>query len=189
MKFENGYNASLITFKGMTPKVHPSAFICEGVKIIGNVEIGKDASIWYNTVIRGDVHYIKIGEGTNVQDLSMLHVTNGKYQLEIGNFVSIGHSVTLHGAIIKDHCLIGIGANVLDGATVNSHSLVAAGALVREGFTVPEGTLVAGVPAKVVRDLSEEEIKRVVFNAYNYIKYSAEFRESVGIVDASTIKL
>ena len=87
MKFENGYNASLITFKGMTPKVHPSAFICEGVKIIGNVEIGKDASIWYNTVIRGDVHYIKIGEGTNVQDLSMLHVTNGKYQLEIGNFV------------------------------------------------------------------------------------------------------
>ena len=119
----------------------------------------------------------------------MLHVTNGKYQLEIGNFVSIGHSVTLHGAIIKDHCLIGIGANVLDGATVNSHSLVAAGALVREGFTVPEGTLVAGVPAKVVRDLSEEEIKRVVKNAYNYIKYSAEFRESVGIVDASTIKL
>ncbi len=182
MKFENGYNGSIITYKGITPKIHPSAFICEGVKIIGDVEIGKDCSIWYNTVIRGDVHYIKIGEGTNVQDLSMLHVTNSRFALDIGKFVSIGHSVTLHGCTVKDHCLIGIGANVLDGAVVNSHTLVAAGALVREGFVVPEGTLVAGVPAKVVRDLSDEEIKRVVKNAYNYIKYSAEFRESVGEV-------
>lgn len=183
MKFENGYNGSIITYKGMTPKIHPSAFLCEGVKIIGDVEIGKDCSIWYNTVIRGDVHYIKIGEGTNVQDLSMLHVTNSRFALEIGKYVSIGHSVTLHGCTVKDHCLIGIGANVLDGAVVNSHTLVAAGSLVREGFVVPEGTLVAGVPAKVVRDLSEEEIKRVVNNAHNYIKYSAEFRESVGVIN------
>jgi gamma-carbonic anhydrase len=182
MKFENGYNGSIITYKGMTPKIHPSAFICEGVKIIGDVEIGQDCSIWYNTVIRGDVHYIKIGEGTNVQDLSMLHVTNSRFALDIGKFVSIGHSVTLHGCTVKDHCLIGIGANVLDGAVVNSHTLVAAGSLVREGFIVPEGTLVAGVPAKVIRDLSEEEVQRVVKNAYNYIKYSAEFRESVGVV-------
>jgi carbonic anhydrase/acetyltransferase-like protein (isoleucine patch superfamily) len=183
MKFEHGYNGSLITFKGMAPKIHPSAFLCEGVKIIGDVSVGKDASIWYNTVVRGDVHHIIIGEGTNVQDLSMLHVTNSKFALEIGNFVSIGHSVTLHGCTVKDSCLIGIGANVLDGAVVNSHSLVAAGSLVREGFVVPEGVLVAGVPAKIVRDLSEEEINRVKNNAHNYIKYSAEFRASIGKVN------
>ncbi len=180
MRFENGYNGNIITFKGITPKIHSSAFICDGVHIIGDVEIGKDCSIWYNTVIRGDVHYIKIGEGTNVQDLSMLHVTNSKYALNIGKYVSIGHSVTLHGCTVNDHCLIGIGANVLDGAVVNSHSLVAAGSLVREKFIVPEGTLVAGVPAKVVRELSEDEIKGVVKNAYNYVKYSEESRQCVG---------
>lgn len=179
MKFETGNNGSILTFKGMSPKIDPSAFICEGVKIIGDVTIGKDASLWYNVVARGDVHWIKIGEGTNIQDLSMLHVTNQRFPLEIGNFVSVGHSVTLHGCTVKDHCLIGIGANVLDGALVNSHCLVAAGTLVREGFEVPEGTLIAGVPGKVIRDLTSEEIEKVNKNAYNYIKYVAEFRESI----------
>lgn len=176
MKLENGQNASIITYKGISPKIHKSVFLCEGVRIIGDVEIEKNCSVWYNTVIRGDVHYIRIGEGTNIQDMSMLHVTNGKHPLVIGKQVSIAHSVTLHGATLKDKCLIGIGACILDGSTIGSHSLVAAGAVVREGFVVPEATLVAGVPAKIIRDLTEQEIKRVVDTAPNYIGYVKEYR-------------
>lgn len=176
MKLETGNNASIITYKGITPKIHPSVFLCEGVRIIGDVEIGKDSSVWYNTVIRGDVHYIKIGERTNIQDQSMLHVTNGLFPLNIGNGVLVGHSVTLHGATLLDSCLIGIGAIVLDGAVINSNSIVAAGALVKEGFVVPEGVLVAGVPAKIIRDLKMEEIEKIKMMVDRYVGYVAEYR-------------
>lgn len=179
MKLETGNNASIITYKGITPKIPESAFLCEGVRIIGDVELGENSSVWYNSVIRGDVHYIRIGEGTNIQDLSMLHVTNNKYALNIGNYVTIGHSVTLHGCTIKDRSLIGIGATVLDNAVVSSNSLVGAGALVKEGQQVPEGVLVAGVPAKIIRDLTEEELKWVNSNADNYVKYTEEYREQL----------
>jgi gamma-carbonic anhydrase len=179
MKLETGNSASIITFKGIMPRIHPSAFLCEGVRIIGDVEIGKDCSIWYNTVIRGDVHYIKIGEGVNVQDLSMLHVTNDRFPLNIGNFVSIGHSASIHGSTIHDYSLIGIGATVLDGSVINSNSLVAAGSLVREGYVVPAGVLVAGVPAKIMRDLTDDELIRVKETASNYIKYTQEYRMSL----------
>lgn len=179
MKIESGYNGSVFTYKGITPKIHKSVFLAEGVRIIGDVEVGKNSSVWYNSVVRGDVHYIKIGEGTNIQDLSMLHVTNNKYALNIGNYVTIGHSVTLHGCTIKDRCLVGIGAIVLDNAKVNSSSLVAAGALVREGFEVPEGTLVAGVPAKIIRDLNEDELNWVRTNSENYINYVKEYRRQI----------
>lgn len=179
MKIESGYNGSVFTYKGITPKIHKSVFLAEGVRIIGDVEVGKNSSVWYNSVVRGDVHYIKIGEGTNIQDLSMLHVTNNKYALNIGNYVTIGHSVTLHGCTIKDRCLVGIGAIVLDNAKVNSSSLVAAGALVREGFEVPEGTLVAGVPAKIIRDLNEDELNWVRTNSENYINYVKEYRKQI----------
>jgi carbonic anhydrase/acetyltransferase-like protein (isoleucine patch superfamily) len=138
------------------PKLHGTVFLASGVKIIGDVEIGKNSSVWYNTVIRGDVHYIKIGEMTNVQDNSMLHVTNGKYPLNIGNKVTIGHSVTLHGCTLEDDCLIGMGAVVLDGALVKSHSMVAAGSVIKPGFVVPSGKLVGGVPGKIIRDLTQK---------------------------------
>ncbi len=177
MKIETGNNGSIITYKGMTPKIHPSAFICEGVKIIGDVEIEEDVNIWFNTVIRGDVHYIRIGKRTNIQDLSMLHVTNDTFPLVIGNDVSIGHSATLHGCTLKDSCLIGIGASVLDGAIVNSHALVAAGAVVREGFEVPAGVLVAGVPAKIIKVLSDKEIERITSTTVNYASYVADYRK------------
>jgi carbonic anhydrase/acetyltransferase-like protein (isoleucine patch superfamily) len=154
------------------PKLGDNVFIAPGVKIIGNVEIGNKSSIWYNTVIRGDVHYIKIGEYTNVQDCSMLHVTNGKYPLNIGSKVTIGHSVTLHGCTIMDLCLIGIGAIVLDGAVIESNSLVAAGALVKQDFVVPSGKLVAGVPAKVIRNLTNTEIEEFEASAIRYRDYS-----------------
>jgi len=179
MKQETGNSGSIITFKGMTPKIHPSVFICEGVRIIGDVEIGEDSNIWYNTVIRGDVHYIRIGKRTNIQDLSMLHVTNDTYPLQIGSDVSIAHSVTLHGCTLKDSCLIGIGASVLDGAVVGSYSLVAAGSVVREGFVVPERTLVAGVPGKVIKELSDKEIERIVSTPTYYKSYVEEYRQGL----------
>lgn len=160
------------SYEGKEPKIDDSVFIADGVKIIGEVEIGKDASIWYNSVIRGDVNYIKIGELSNVQDLSMLHVTNKKWPLIIGNKVTIGHSVKLHGCVIEDLVLIGIGAIVLDGAIVQTKSMVAAGAVVKPGFVVPSGKLVAGIPAKVVRDLTDAEIADLEQSAQRYKKYS-----------------
>ena len=154
------------------PKLGKNVFLASGVKVIGNVEIGDNSNVWYNSVIRGDVHYIKIGTGTNVQDLSMLHVTNGKFPLNIGDNVTIGHSVTLHGCTLQNLCLIGMGVVVLDGATVEENSMVAAGSVVKQNFIVPSGKLVAGVPAKVIRDLTKDEIDDFKRSAERYIKYT-----------------
>lgn len=164
--------SKLFPYLDSYPKIHPSVFLAEGVKIIGDVEIGENSSVWYNTVIRGDVHYVKIGKMTNIQDCSMLHVTNGKYPLNIGDKVTIGHAVKLHGCTLKNLSLIGIGAIVLDGAVVEENSMVAAGAVVKPGFIVPSGKLVAGVPAKVVRDLTRQEIEEFEKSAIRYKKYT-----------------
>jgi carbonic anhydrase/acetyltransferase-like protein (isoleucine patch superfamily) len=179
MIVETGYNAKIITYLGITPKIHPTVFLCDGVKLIGYVEIGRDSSVWYNCVIRGDVNYIRIGERTNIQDLSMLHVQNGTHPLIIGNDVSIAHSVTLHGCVLKDKCLVGIGAIILNGAIISSNSIVAAGALVKENFEVPEGVLVAGVPAKIIRDLKITEIEMIERTARNYVHYVEEYRKQI----------
>jgi carbonic anhydrase/acetyltransferase-like protein (isoleucine patch superfamily) len=162
----------LFPYQDLFPKLHESVFLASGVKIIGDVEIGADSSVWYNTVIRGDVHYVKIGSMTNIQDCSMLHVTNGKYPLNIGNKVTIGHSVKLHGCTLKDLCLIGIGSIVLDGAVVQEKAMVAAGAVVKPNFIVTSGTLAAGVPAKIVRDLSDQEMMDFENSALRYKKYT-----------------
>jgi len=154
------------------PKMGVNVFLASGVKIIGDVTIGENTSVWYNTVIRGDVHYIRIGSLTNIQDCSMLHVTNGKFPLNIGDKVTIGHSVKLHGCTLKDLCLVGIGAIVLDGAIVEENSMVAAGSVVKPNFIVPSGKLVAGVPAKVVRNLTEDEIREFENSALRYKKYT-----------------
>ncbi|HSW54503.1 MAG TPA: gamma carbonic anhydrase family protein [Ignavibacteriaceae bacterium] len=169
----------IFPYRGYLPKLGKNVFLASGVKLIGNVEVGKDSSVWYNSVIRGDVHYIKIGESTNIQDCSMLHVTNGKFSLNIGNKVTIGHSVSLHGCTLQDQCLIGIGAIVLDGAIVESNSMVAAGALVKQSFVVPSGKLVAGVPAKVIRDLTNDEIKDIEAGAHRYVEYARITLESL----------
>ena len=161
------------------PKIEDNVFIASGVKIIGNVKIGSDSSIWYNTVIRGDVNSIRIGKKTNIQDLSMLHVTFNEFPLTIGDEVTIGHSVTLHGCTLKDRTFIGMGATILDGAVVESDSMVAAGAVVKQGFIVPSGKLVAGVPAKVIRNLTEEEIKNIKASADRYKKYSELSKNSI----------
>lgn len=162
----------LFPYQDSFPKIESSVFLASGVKIIGNVEIGKSSSVWYNSVIRGDVHYIKIGARTNIQDCSMLHVTNGKFPLNIGSEVTIGHSVTLHGCILHDLCLIGMGAIILDGAIVEKYSIVAAGSVVKQNFVVPSGKLVAGVPAKIVRELTETEINDFEKSAERYVNYT-----------------
>ncbi len=162
----------LFPYLDLFPEIHPTVFLASGVKIVGDVKIGENSSVWYNCVIRGDVHYVKIGEMTNIQDCSMLHVTNGRYPLNIGNKVTIGHSVKLHGCTLQDLCLIGIGSIVLDGAIVESNSMVAAGSVVKPNFVVLSGKLVAGVPARIVRDLKAEEINDFEKSALRYKKYT-----------------
>ena len=159
------------------PKIDPSVFIAEGVQIIGDVEIGRDSSIWYNAVVRGDVNYIRIGGRTNVQDGAVLHVTYKKFPLIIGSNVTVGHSAVLHAAVIDDFCLIGMNATVLDDARLGKYCLIAAGAVVLGGTVIPEGMLAAGVPAKVIRPLTMEERKALEQSAQNYIDYVAEYRK------------
>lgn len=139
----------LIPYQGKMPNVHDSVFVADGAKIIGDVEIGKESSVWFNTVIRGDVHFIRIGERTNIQNNCVLHVTHEKFPLQIGSNITVGHGAIVHGATVGDHCLIGMGSRILDNAKLGAFCLVAAGAVVLEGSDVPEGMLVAGVPARV----------------------------------------
>jgi carbonic anhydrase/acetyltransferase-like protein (isoleucine patch superfamily) len=167
----------ILPYRGIRPRIHPSVFVAEGAQIVGDVEIGAESSVWFNTVIRGDVHYIRIGDRTNIQDNCVLHVTHEVYPLVIGSEVTVGHGAILHAATIKDRCLIGMGAKVLDNATIGSYSLVAAGALVLEGFEVPDGVLVAGVPAKIKRKLTDEERQQIVQSAENYVQYVKSYRE------------
>lgn len=167
----------ILPYQNKLPKIDPSVLIAEGAFIIGDVEIGKDSSIWFNTVIRGDVNYIRIGERTNIQDLTMVHVTYKKFPTFIGNDISIGHSAIIHGCRIDDYVVIGMGAKILDNAHVHSNSFVAAGAVVKEGFVVPEGTLAAGVPAKIIRDLTPEQIEKIKQNAKNYLFYCEQYRQ------------
>ena len=165
----------ILPFKSKLPVIDESVFIAEGAVIIGDVSIEKDSSVWFNAVVRGDVHFIKIGKRTNIQDGSVLHVTNGKHSLEIGNEVTIGHNAVIHGCTLKNNILIGMGSVILDSAVINSNSLIAAGSLIREGFVVPEGVLAAGVPAKIKRDLTKEEIISIKESASGYVNYSKEY--------------
>ncbi|MDE3059367.1 MAG: gamma carbonic anhydrase family protein [Bacteroidota bacterium] len=167
---------SIISYRGKTPNIHPSVFIAEGAQIIGDVVIGKESSVWYNTVIRGDVNYIRIGERTNIQDNSVLHVTHKTFPLIIGSDVTIGHGAVVHAATIFDCCLIGMNATVLDGAKVGPYALVAAGGVVLGGTVIPEGMLAAGVPAKVVRILTKEEKQFLEQSAKNYLQYVVSYK-------------
>lgn len=167
----------LIPYQGKMPSVHASVFVADGAKIIGDVEIGKESSIWFNSVIRADVHFIRIGERTNIQDNCVLHVTQKRFPLQIGSNITVGHGAIVHGATVADHCLIGMGSRILDNAKLGPFCLVAAGAVVLEGFDVPEGMLVAGVPARAKRPLTAEERQQLVQSAQNYVDYMKTYRE------------
>ncbi|WP_456395556.1 gamma carbonic anhydrase family protein [Desulfurobacterium sp.] len=162
-------------FKGLKPEIGERVFIAEDAVIIGDVKVGDDSSIWYGTIIRGDVNHIRIGKCTSIQDGTVIHVTNKTAPTIVGNYVTIGHAVKLHGCEIKDNCLIGIGAIILDNAVINENSIVAAGSLVPPGKKFPPNTLIMGFPAKVVRTLSEDEIKGLKEHALRYVKYKDEY--------------
>ena len=170
-------------FKGIAPVIDPTAFIAETAVIIGDVTVGPESSIWYNVVVRGDVNHIRIGSRTNIQDLTMLHVTHRKHAgdpgapLIIGNNVTVGHSVTLHGCTIEDGAFIGMQAIVMDKVVVGTGALVGARALVTEGTVIPPHTLWVGAPAQYKRDLNPEERAWLERSAGNYVAYSREFLE------------
>lgn len=172
------------SFSGINPKIAESAYIADSAVIIGDVHIGKNSSIWFNVVVRGDVNYIRIGDRTNIQDLSLLHVTGRKGEVShgapllIGNDVTIGHCTTIHGCTIEDGAFIGMKAMVMDHVTVGKGAMVAAGSLVPEGTVIPPGTLWLGSPAKFKRILAEQEQVRAAAIAVSYAdlanRYKAE---------------
>ncbi len=167
---------SVISYGGKAPRVAASAFLAEGSVVVGDVEIGDGSSIWFGTVVRGDVNHVRIGARTNVQDQSVVHVTSRTHPTVIGDDVTVGHRAVLHGCTVNDRCLVGIGAIVLDGAVVGPDAMVGAGALVPPGMVVPPGKLVLGAPAKVRRDLTPEEISSLKTSAASYVGYAARHR-------------
>lgn len=168
--------AIIRSFGGKAPRIHESAFLVEDATVIGDVEIGERSSVWFGAIMRGDVNFIRIGDRTNVQDLSVIHVTSHTHPTMVGSDVTIGHRVTLHGCTIKDRCLIGIGAVVMDGAVVGEDAMVGAGALVPPGMVVPPGMLALGAPSKVTRILTPEEVAFFRTSAANYAGYADKYR-------------
>ena len=168
------------TFQGITPTIPASCFIEDTGVVVGDVVMGEECSVWFHAVIRGDVHYIRIGTRTNVQDLCVLHVTHDTHPLIIGNDVTIGHSVVLHGCTIKDRVLIGMGAIVMDGAVIGEDSVVGAGALVTEGTIVPPKSLILGSPAKIKRPVTDTELAWIKESAENYVKYARQYMAGSG---------
>lgn len=175
--FRTSIHAMIRPFRGKHPQIHPTAFIEESAQVIGDVVIGEQSSVWFNTVVRGDVFYIRIGDRTNIQDGTVVHVTNGTHATVLEDEVTVGHNVTLHGCYIERGCLIGMGSVVMDGARIGSESLVAAGALVAPGTQVPPRSLVIGVPAKVKRELTEQEVAGLKVYWQNYIEYTRAYKD------------
>ena len=166
------------SIKGKSPLWGENCTIVENATIIGDVTMGRDCSVWFNAVVRGDVHFIKIGDKVNIQDGAIIHCTYQKYGTTIGNSVSIGHNAMVHGCTIHDNVLIGMGAIVMDNCTVHSNSIVAAGAVVLENTTIDSGCIYAGVPAKKVKELNEEQSARLIKGiANNYFEYKSWLEE------------
>jgi len=173
----------VLSFQGISPTIAEDVFVAHSADIIGDVVIGENSSIWFGAVIRGDVHFIKIGKNTSIQDLSMVHVTH--FTLEdksdgtptvIGDNVTVGHCVTLHGCTIEDACLIGMSSTILDGAIIGKESIVAAGSLVTKNKVFPPRSMIMGNPAKWVRELSDEEVASLYKSADNYVRFKKQYQ-------------
>ena len=166
-------------FKGKTPKIDSTSWIAENAVIIGDVEIGPNVNIWYNVVIRGDVNYIRIGEGTNIQDGTIVHAETVQGPCLIGSHVTIGHRAIVHGCTIEDDVLIGMGSVILSYSKIGSGSVIAAGAVVKEHEVVPQRTVMAGVPAKPRGPVTEEMFTRIKLNAEHYLELAEEYQKSM----------
>jgi carbonic anhydrase/acetyltransferase-like protein (isoleucine patch superfamily) len=171
-------------FRGKHPQIHATAFVEESAQIIGDVTIGAHSSVWFGAVLRGDVFHITIGERTNVQDGTVIHVSNGTHATILEDEVTVGHNVTLHGCHVERGSLVGIGSIVMDGCRVGEKSLVAAGALLSPGTHVPPRSLVMGVPARVKRPLTEREVADLDIFWKNYVEYTRAYREEYGMWNA-----
>ncbi len=172
----------ILKFKKWFPKISSKAWIAPSADVIGNVKIGKDSSVWFGVVIRGDVHKIRIGKRTSIQDLSMIHVTHYKKEdmsdgnpTIIGDDVTVGHKVMLHGCTIENGCLIGMSATILDGAVIGEGSIVGAHSLVTSNKVFPPHSLIMGSPAKVVKTLNDEEVANLIAHAGRYVKFKEEY--------------
>jgi carbonic anhydrase/acetyltransferase-like protein (isoleucine patch superfamily) len=165
----------VISIPKATPKIHPSVYISEGAQVIGEVEIGEQSSVWFGSVIRGDVNFIKLGKRTNVQDLSVIHVTE-QTPVVVGDDVTLGHRVTLHGCTIGNRALVGMGAIVMDRAVVQDSAFVAAGALMTPGSVAPSGMMMMGSPAKPKRALTDEEREWILKSSAYYVGYQEMYR-------------
>ncbi|MEP7148876.1 MAG: gamma carbonic anhydrase family protein [Acidobacteriota bacterium] len=163
------------SFGDKTPIIHDTAFVTDDAIVIGDVEIGADASIWFGSVVRGDVNYIRIGDRTNIQDACVIHVSSKDHPTVLEQEITVGHRVTLHGCYVEAGCLIGIGSIILDGARIGTRSLIAAGSLVTPGTLIPPESLVMGAPAKVKRPLTPEEIKNLSRSWQNYVELSRRY--------------
>lgn len=161
--------------RGRLPRVHPSAFIDDSAQVIGDVEIGEESSVWMAVVIRGDVNHIRIGDRSNVQDGTIVHVMKDTHPTIIGNDVTIGHAAVIHGCTIENQCLIGMGAILLNGCRIGTGSIVAAGSLVPEGVEIPPYSLVMGSPAKVKRTLGESSLAEIQMYADRYVQYRLDY--------------
>ena len=176
----------LIKFKDKTPKIANTVFIAEGAKVIGEVEIGEDSSVWFNCVLRGDVNSIKIGKRTNIQDLTTLHiwhrtldakgnVLDEGYPVEIGDDVTIGHNCVIHACVLKNRILIGMNAVVMDGVVIEEDSIVGVGSVITKGKKFPPRSLILGNPAKFVRELKDDEVAFIKESAQNYVRFKNDF--------------
>jgi gamma-carbonic anhydrase len=172
----------LRVFRGVRPKIGRGVFLAETCAVIGDVEIGDDSSIWYSTVVRGDVMPIRIGARTSIQDGTIIHVTSERYGTNVGNDCTVGHAAILHACTVEDLCLIGMGSTILDGAVIGTGSLVGAGALVTPGTVIPPHSLVLGSPARVRRTVNDKEREQIAYGASHYVElarsYLAGERES-----------
>jgi carbonic anhydrase/acetyltransferase-like protein (isoleucine patch superfamily) len=163
------------SFKGVRPVIPASCYVDESSQIIGEVVLGERASVWMNAVLRGDVHEIRIGAHSNIQDCSVLHGMKQQFPVHVGEYVTVGHSVTLHGCVVEDRCLIGMGCVILNGAKIGTGSIIAAGTLIPEGTIVEPGSLWMGSPGKFRRKLEEKDQETIMRYARNYLGYTEEY--------------
>ena len=166
----------VLGYEGIIPQIHDSCFIADSAELIGKVEIGENTSVWYNCVIRGDENNIKIGKYTNIQDGTVVHISK-EYGTDIGDYVTVGHKAIIHACKIGDNVLVGMGAIILDGAEIEDNVLIGAGSIVTPGKKIPSGSLVLGSPARVVRELSSEEIEQLKQSATDYVKYAEKHKK------------